>query len=147
MGWSEKNSVRLRGLAALGGRVLLGWFFTSQAVQRINEWGAMKILVQTRHIPFGAMLLTLSLLAMFFGSIGLVSGFRTRFSAFVLIICTSAWIGVAHDFWAIQNPIARAADYQIFALGMALIGGLFAFVASGAGQYSADNMARTSAAS
>lgn len=31
------------GFAALVGRFLLGWFFLSQAVQRLTEWDAMVI--------------------------------------------------------------------------------------------------------
>ncbi len=98
------------------------------------------ILVQMKQVPFGHLLLALSLIAMFFGSVGLVSGFQTRFSALVLAVCTAAWIGVAHDFWTIQNPLVQAADYQIFALGIAIIGGLLSFVALGAGGISIDEM-------
>lgn len=130
----------LRGIVVLCGRALLGWFFASQALQRIDEWSAMVILVQMKHVPFGQVSLGLSLIAMFFGSAGLVLGFQTRFSALVLAICTGGWALIAHDFWAIQNPIARQADFLIFSLGIAVIGGLLCLVASGGGQFSVDTL-------
>jgi putative oxidoreductase len=98
----------------------------------------MVILVQMKHVPFGMVLLGLSLLAMIFGSFGLVSGFQTRFSAVVLAICTASWAGVARNFWAIHNPLERSSDYQTFALGVAIIGGLFCLAASGGGRFAID---------
>lgn len=98
------------------------------------------MLVEMKRVPFGQVSLGLSLIAMCFGSIGLVLGFQTRFTAFALIICTGAWIGVAHDFWTISNPVVRAADYQIFALGVAIIAGLLCLVAFGAGRFAVDGV-------
>ena len=126
------------GVAALVGRFLLGWFFMSQAVQRLYEWPAMIILVQTKHVPFGMSLLMLSLLAMMIGSFGLISGFKTRFSAVVLAICTASWMGVAHDFWAIHAAAERSSEFLLFSLGVAIIGGLFCLAASGGGRFALD---------
>lgn len=130
--------VFLQGVVALCGRVLLGWFFASQALQRIEEWNAMVVLVEMKRVPLGQVSLGLSLIAMFFGSAGLVMGFQTRFSAFVLAICTGGWAVIAHDFWTMQNPIARQSDFLIFSLGIAVIGGLLCLFASGGGQLSVD---------
>ena len=128
----------LSGLTALLSRILLGWFFVSQAIQRVNEWGAMVVLVETKRVPFGQLSLAISLIAMFFGSAGVVTGFQTRFSAFALIICTGAWMGIAHDFWTIQDPVVRQAEFLIFSLGISLIGGLLSLIAFGAGRFSFD---------
>jgi len=130
----------LQGIVALWGRVLLGWFFASQGVQRIYEWNAMVALVEMKHVPLGQVSLGLSLIAMFFGSAGLVMGFQTRFSAFVLAICTGGWALIAHDFWTIQDPIARQSDFLIFSLGVAVIGGLLGLFASGGGKFSVDSL-------
>jgi len=72
----------LSGLTALLSRILSGWFFVSQAIQRVNEWDAMVVLVETKRVPFGQQSLAISLIAMFFCSAGVVTGFQTRFSAF-----------------------------------------------------------------
>ena len=100
----------------------------------------MVTLVEVKHVPLGQVSLAMSLIAMFFGSIGLVTGFQTRFSAFALIICTGSWIAVAHDFWTIQNPVVRQAEFLIFSLGVAIIGGLLSFIAFGAGSLSLDGI-------
>jgi putative oxidoreductase len=125
-------------VAALVGRCLIGWFFIFQAVQRLNEWHTTKVFVQLKHVPFGMPLLTLSLLAMMLGSFGLVSGFKTKLSAVVLAICTASWIGMAHNFWAIQNAAERSSDFLLFSLGIAIIGGLLCLAASGGRRFALD---------
>ena len=100
----------------------------------------MVVLVEMKHVPLGQVSLGLSLIAMFFGSAGLVMGFQTRFSALVLAICTGGWALIAHDFWTVQNPIAQQADFLIFSLGIAVIGGLLGLFASGGGKLSVDSL-------
>ncbi len=97
-------------------------FFLSQSVQRIDEWQASIAVVRAKNLPFGEVLLALSLIAMLFGSMGLVSGFQTRFSALALAVCTGAWIMLAHDFWMFQDSEQRAFHYQAFALDAAIYG-------------------------
>ena len=141
MSASEAAVSFFQGLTSFCGRAFIGWFFISEAYHRILEWDAMEILVQMRHVPFGQPLLALAVLAMILGGISLVIGFQTRFSALVLSVCTGAWIAVAHNFWTIHNAILRASDYQMFALGIAVIGGLLTLVAFGGGYLSLDGRA------
>ena len=131
---------RSQGVAAQVGRCLLGWFFISQAIQRLNEWQATTVLVQMKHVPFGMPLLSLSLLAMMMASFGLISGFKIRFSALVLALCTAAWIGIAHNFWTILNASERSSDFLLFSLGVAIIGGLLCLAASGGGRFALDTI-------
>ena len=130
------------GLSSLFGRILLGMFFLSQSVQRIDEWQASIAVVRAKNLPFGEVLLALSLIAMLFGSMGLVSGFQTRFSALALAVCTGAWIMLAHDFWMFQDSDQWAFHYQAFALGTAIIGGLFCLAGTGGGRIAIDAMIR-----
>lgn len=102
----------------------------------------MVVLVQMKHLPFGTLLLGVAILAMIMGAAGLLVGFQTRFSALVLACCTLGWMLVAHDFWNIDNPLERAADYQTFALGAALTGGLLVLVGRGAGNIAFDARGR-----
>jgi putative oxidoreductase len=124
------------GLLSMLGRWLLGWFFISEALHRIADWDAMVILVQMKHVPYGQPLLALGVVAMIFGGSMLFIGFQTRFSALILALCTIAWTGLAHDFWTIRNAAERASDYQDFALGIAVIGGLLTIAAFGGGRFS-----------
>ena len=125
-------------LMVVPGRVFLGWFFISQAYFRVTEWDAMVVLIQMRHLPFAPQLLAIAILAMIFGGIGLILGFQTRFSAVILSICTASWAVVAHPYWEIRDPIVRADDFLVFALAVAVIGGLFVFAGFGGGEISLD---------
>jgi putative oxidoreductase len=122
------------------GRALVGWYFVSQAVMRISNWDAMAILVEIKHVPMGQILLTFSLIAMLLGGVTLILGYQARLTAAVLVLCTGAWLLVAHDFWSIHDAVVRDSDYQTFALGIALLGGLLLMMGEGPGRFSLDAM-------
>ena len=123
---------------ALVGRLLLGWFFLSQANLRVGQWDAMLLLVQMRHIPLGATLLSLSLVTMLLGGAGIILGWQARLCAAALTLCTLAWVVCAHDFWNLQNAIDRTGDFETFSLGLGLVGGLLLLTGFGPGRFSMD---------
>jgi putative oxidoreductase len=125
-------------LSPLVGRCILAWYFFSQALARIFEWDAMVVLARMKHVPLAPLLLGFAILAMSLGAIALLVGFLTRFSALMLACCTLGWMLIAHDFWTLRDPLERAADYQTFALGAALTGGLLILVGRGAGKFAWD---------
>jgi uncharacterized membrane protein YphA (DoxX/SURF4 family) len=109
---------------SLLGRVLIAAFFLSEAVARIGRWSELALIVEAKGIPLGHILLTCTLITMLFCGTGLLIGYQIRLCAVALIVCTLGWLVFAHDFWSILNPDRRANEYQTFALGMTLIGGL-----------------------
>jgi len=124
----------------LMGRVLIAWFFLSQAVQRVTEWDVMVILVQMKHVPFGTPMLVAAVVAMIAGGICLLIGFQTQISALLLSGCTMAWAYYAHDFWQRKTATDWSADYLVFALAIALTGGLLAIAGLGGGRFAIDSL-------
>lgn len=118
------------------GRLLLGWFFLSQAILRVGQWSSAALFVE--GLPLGHLLLSFSLVAMLIGGLGLVLGLQTRACAAILAVCTLGWLLSAHPFWRIGDSAARGADYQVFALGVGLVAGLVLLVAAGPGRWSLD---------
>jgi putative oxidoreductase len=120
------------------GRALLAWFFVSQAVDRLQAWDAMIVLLTMRHVPGAPLVLAVGALAMILGGLAVLVGFQTRFSALVLLLCTIGWLAILHDFWHLHDALERAADLQTFALGVALAGGLLVLMGRGAGSFAFD---------
>lgn len=125
---------------ALMGRILIAWFFLSQAAQRMTEWDAMIILVEMKHVPFGSTMLVVAVVAMIIGGLCLLIGFQTQISALLLSVCTMAWAYYAHDFWNLRNLTDWSADYLVFALAIALTGGLLAIAGLGGGRFALDSL-------
>jgi putative oxidoreductase len=121
------------------GRMIIAWFFLSEAWARLSSFDATVTLMRMQHIPAAAPLLVLALVAMILGGASLVLGFHIRHGAMLLFGFTVIVSVLMHAWWTLSNPIDRAADYDIFIRNMAIAGGLLLLVGVGAGPFALDN--------
>lgn len=127
-------------LAPLVGRLAFGWFFLLQAVNYADRWGNTIALMELQHIPSAPFVLALTLLLLVVGSLSLIFGFHARYGAMLLFAVTLVAAVTMHSYWLIhQNPVARQAEFEIFAYDIAIAGGLLLLVGQGAGPLAADN--------
>jgi putative oxidoreductase len=122
------------------GRMVLAWFFLSEAVAYAGQWDGTVQLMALKGIPVAPLLLAVALIAMFLGGLSLVLGFQTRHGAVLLFGFTVVVSVAMHNFWSISNPIERASDYEMFARNMAIAGGLLLLVGMGPGPVAIDSM-------
>lgn len=121
------------------GRWLLAWFFLSEAYGRARDWDATLVLMGMSHISYAPPLLAIALVVMVLGGLSLLLGFQTRYGAMLLFAFTIAVSVTMHAYWTIADPLARAADYDIFARNLAIAGGLLLLVGMGPGRFGIDN--------
>ena len=127
-------------IAPFLGRLVLAWYFLSEAYVRAAEWGATVQLLAIKDVPAAPLLHFLTLIVMVLGSLSLFLGFRTRLGALTLFVFTLVANALMHDFWNIANPIERQADYEIFARNVAIAGGLLVLMGVGPGKFAIDNI-------
>ncbi|MGZ5923979.1 MAG: DoxX family protein [Rhizomicrobium sp.] len=127
-------------ISPLVGRLVLAWFYLSEAFRYAGQWDGTIQLLAIKHMPAAPLLLVLALIAMLLGSFALVLGFHTRHGAMVLFAFTIAASVALHNFWHIENPVERAADYEIFARNMAIAGALLILVGIGPGPIAIDTI-------
>jgi putative oxidoreductase len=127
-------------ISPLVGRLILAWFFLSEAMAYAGQWDGTIQLMALKNIPVQPLLLALALIVMVLGGLSLVFGFQTRYGAVMLFGYTIIVSVAMHDFWLIGNAIDRAADYEIFARNMAIAGGLLLLVGMGPGPVAIDSM-------
>jgi putative oxidoreductase len=130
----------IEALAPLTGRLILVWFFLSEAYRYARDWNTSAILLSMRNIPLPSVMLAAAAAGIVLGSVSLLLGFRTRAGAAVLLAITLALTFTLHDFWHLRAPIARNADYDIFARNVAIAGGLLMVIGMGAGAFALDNV-------
>jgi putative oxidoreductase len=128
-------------ISPLVGRMVLAWFFVSEALHYGGQWDATIQLMALKHMPAAPLLLMLAMIALFLGSAALVLGFHTRHGAMLLFGFTVAASVALHNFWQIANPLERAADYEVFARNMAIAGALLVLVGVGPGPVAIDTVA------
>jgi len=122
------------------GRLVIAWFFLAQVAFYGGDWDATVSLMTFRGIPAAPFLLLLALLLLVLGSLSLILGFHVRHGAVLLFGITIVATVLMHDFWQIHdNPVARHADFELFARGIAIAGGLLLLVGMGPGPLAIDN--------
>ena len=129
----------VESLAPLSGRLVLAWYFLSQAYRYAIDWNNTAILLSMRNIPIPTIMLASIVAATVLASVSLLLGFRARAGAAVLLLITLALSVTLHDFWHLRAAIARNADYDIFARNVAIAGGLLMVIGLGAGALALDN--------
>ena len=127
-------------ISPLIGRLVLAWFYLSEAVRYAGQWDATVQLLALRNMPVPPLLLALTLIILLLGGLALVLGFHTRHGALLLFAFTIAASVAMHNFWQIHNPIERAADYEIFSRNMAIAGALLVMVGIGPGPIAIDTV-------
>jgi len=128
-------------LAPFLGRLVLAWFFLTQAYHYALDWSDTAILLTMKNVPTPPILLLMALIGIILGSISLLLGFRTRAGALALFAITIAATVTMHDYWHLRVPAARNADFDIFARNIAIAGGLLMLIGMGSGRFAIDKPA------
>ena len=129
-------------LAPFLGRLVLAWFFLTQAYRYALDWNDTTILLTMKNVPTPPVLLLTALTGIVLGSISLVLGFRTRAGALALFAITIAATVTMHDYWHLRAAAARSADFDIFARNIAIAGGLLMLIGMGSGRFAIDGPER-----
>jgi putative oxidoreductase len=125
-------------IAPLLGRFVLAWFYLTQAYRYAAGWNDTALLLSMKNLPASGIFLFIGLLGIVLGALSLLLGFRTRAGALTLFTITVAATVTMHDYWHISAPVAREADYDIFARNIAIAGGLLALIGMGGGPFVMD---------
>jgi putative oxidoreductase len=120
------------------GRLILAWFFLSEAWWRIVDWEGTVTLMHMKHIGNAEPLLALAVMLMALGGISLLLGYYARTGALILFALTIIMSVMIHDYWKITNVVDRDADYDLFIRNMAIAGGLLFLVGMGPGPFAID---------
>ncbi len=124
------------------GRLVIAWFFLSEAWARIRDWEGTVTLMHMKHIANAEPLLALTVVLMALGGISLLLGYYARTGALILFALTIVISVMIHDYWKITNVVDRDADYDLFIRNMAIAGGLLFLVGMGPGPFAIDQPAK-----
>ena len=125
-------------IAPFFGRMVLAWFFLTQAYRYALDWENTVMLLSMKHVSAAPALLLVSLIGAVMGSMSLLLGFRTRAGALVLFAISIVVAVTLHDYWHLQAAVARDADFNLFARDIAIAGGLLMLIGMGSGRFGFD---------
>ncbi|MBN9588223.1 MAG: hypothetical protein BGN85_01160 [Alphaproteobacteria bacterium 64-11] len=121
------------------GRCILIWFYMTGAMDILANWHQIAILIEAKHVPLAPLALLVALIVIFMGCLSLLFGYHTRHGALMLFVLTVSAAVVLHDYWNVDDPARRIAEFGIFARDWAIAGGLLLMVGMGPGPFAMDN--------
>jgi len=134
---STHTSTTANNALNLAGRVLLAALFLPAGIGKLTGFAGTVGYIASVGLPLPAVGAMLALVVEIVGGIALIAGFGTRIAALVLAAFTLVASFFFHAFWAV--PADQAFMVQLlFFKNVAVVGGLLALAANGAGGWSLD---------
>lgn len=119
------------------GRVLLATIFVISGLGKLMQWDQTVAYMTAQGLPWAAGLLVIAAAAEILGGLSIATGTFARLGALGLVVYLVITTVVFHDFWNLAGA-ERQAQLIHFLKNLAILGGLLALVAHGAGRYAVD---------
>lgn len=124
-------------LLALVGRILVAVLFIPAGFGKIMGFAGTVGYIQSKGLPMPELAAVLAIVVELGVGIAFLLGFKTRAAALVLALFTLAAGILFHNFWAVPEA-QKMVQTLMFNKNIAIVGGLLAFAAFGAGRFSID---------
>ncbi|WP_299074557.1 DoxX family protein [uncultured Paraglaciecola sp.] len=121
------------------GRLLMGTYFILPGLQKITGYQAMTEYMLAHSVPATAILLPLTIVIQIAAGLAIIVGFKGKFAAFILAGLTLIISIYMHDFWGMEEGLARTHETQNFFKNMGIMAGLLMVANIGTGWLSFDN--------
>ncbi|WP_448253286.1 DoxX family protein [Ottowia oryzae] len=127
----------LQNPIALIGRLLLAYLFIPAGIGKLTGFAGTVGYITSKGLPMPEVAAGLAIVVELGVGLMLLVGFQTRWAALVLALFTLAASIFFHNYWAV--PVDQAMVQRLlFNKNVAVVGGLLAFAAFGAGAFSLD---------
>ena len=124
-------------ISLLIGRIIIGLYFLGLgAVAKIFNYDYVYKYMLEHEVPFTHIALVLTIIIQFICSVGIIIGWHSKVSAFVLALLTIIINYYMHDFWDMSSGIQQEHELQNFVKNMGIIAGLLILSAANPGKYS-----------
>jgi putative oxidoreductase len=121
----------------LVGRILLSTIFILSGVSKALDWDSTVQAMTGAGVPFASILIVLAILIEVLGGLSILLGFKARVGATALLVYLVPVTLTFHGFWMFTG-MERQMQMVNFLKNLAIMGGLFEVLATGAGLLSVD---------
>lgn len=129
----------LQGLVSLAGRLLLTAIFLSSALMnKIPNFNDVVAYMQGEGVPMPRVMLAGAIVFLVVGSASLITGYRARCGAVLLLVFLALATYFFHDFWTVADAAAKQQQQIHFMKNLGLMGAMLFIIANGGGAWSMD---------
>jgi len=127
----------LQGILAVTGRVLLCVIFLMAAVgNKIPHFSDVAQLMDSKGIPQPKLMLAGAIVFLLAGSLSVITGYRARIGALLLLVFLVLATYYFHNFWAITEAKAQQEQMVQFMKNLSMVGAMLFIIANGPGPMS-----------
>ena len=95
----------------------------------------------SQGVPLATFVVPLSGLIAMLGGLSILTGYKARYGAWLLVLFLVPVTVVMHNFWAIADPTARTMQQIMFMKNLSMLGAAMLIAYFGSGPLSVDNKA------
>jgi putative oxidoreductase len=142
-GWVEAGRLPARSedVLLLVGRVALGAIFVKSGIQKLLTLTAFAAVLSSRGVPEAWTWAVIGATVEFVGGVLIVTGFKTRFAALLMILFVIVATGISHRYWEFADAARRTQESQFFK-NLSIIGGFVLLFVTGSGRFGLDSLLR-----
>jgi putative oxidoreductase len=133
-------------LALLLCRLLIASLYLPTGLGKVANLAPFVAMLRDNGLPYPEVFAVVGVTAEVLAPIALILGLAPRLTAIVMIGFTLVATAISHRSWTFTDPVLRQGQYLNFYKNMAIIGGLCAYFAAGAGDWSLRALTRRDAA-
>ena len=111
------------------GRVLVGFFYLIMGLNHFGNMGQMSSMVADIGIPAPTVAVVITGLLLVLAGLSFVIGFHPPLGVLAAALFFVPVTLVMHDFWTIDEPVARLAELNTFLRNVGLLGATLLFLA------------------
>jgi putative oxidoreductase len=128
---------QLQGFVTVTGRVLLCVIFLMAAVgSQIPHFSEVAQLMASKGIPAPKLMLAGAIVFLLAGSLSVITGYRARIGASLLLVFLVLATYYFHNFWTIAEAQARQEQLIQFMKNLSMMGAMLFIIANGPGPMS-----------
>ena len=128
---------KIGDILLLSGRIIVGlYFLLPGAIAKIFNYDFTYNYMLDHNVPFTNVALVLTIIIQFICSFGIIIGFYSKVSAFLLALLTIIINYYMHDFWNMVSGMQQEHELQNFVKNLGIIAGLLILSGSNPGKYS-----------
>ncbi len=130
-------STQFQAYSSLVGRILLALIFIMSAIGKIGDFEGTSGYMSSHGMPMVPLFLLGAIVIEMAGGLSLLSGYKTKLGALVLVVFLIPTTLIFHAFWAVPEDMVKL-QMIMFLKNLAIMGGLLTVLAHGPGKLSLD---------